>query len=94
MRRWGFAGGRASHGGGWLRRTGSVGMKEHPGRIYRGRKLPGHMGHVRRTVQNLQVVEVRPEENLLMVQGSVPGPNGAIVIIRNACKKQNGAPKS
>jgi len=51
-------------------------MKEHPGRIYRGRKLPGHMGHVRRTVQNLQVVEVRPEENLLMVQGSVPGPTG------------------
>ena len=88
VRRWHFAGGRASHGGGWVRRTGSIGMKARPGRVLRGHRMPGHMGHVRRTAQNLTVAAVDAAENLLLIKGSVPGPNGEIVIIRGARKKQ------
>ena len=85
--RWGFNGGRASHGGAWTRRTGSIGMCASPGKVYNGRKMPGHMGDVRRTVQNLKVVSVRPEENLIFVKGAIPGCTGGVVIVRNAVKK-------
>ena len=88
MRRWGFSGGRASHGRGGLRRTGSVGMKAQPGRIYKGRKMPGHMGNAQRTAQNLKVVEVRADEDVMMIRGSVPGPNGGIVVVRSARKSK------
>jgi len=87
VKRWRFGGGRASHGGGWTRKTGSIGMCVSPGKIYKGRKMAGQMGNVRRTVQNLEVVEIRPEEGLLLVKGAVPGPNGGTVLIRSACKK-------
>ncbi len=87
VRRYRFGGGRASHGGGWLRRPGSIGMCVNPGRVYKGRKLPGQMGNVRRTVQSLRIVDVRPEDNLLLIKGAVPGPPGGIVTIRSACKK-------
>jgi large subunit ribosomal protein L3 len=87
VRRHGFGGGRASHGGGWTRRPGSIGMCVNPGRVYKGRKMPGQFGNVRRTVQNLRIVDVRPEENLLLVKGAVPGPNGGIVLVRSAIKK-------
>jgi large subunit ribosomal protein L3 len=82
-----FGGGRVTHGGGWVRRTGSIGMCVNPGRVYKGRKMPGRMGGVQRTVQNLRVVDVRPDENLLLIKGAVPGPNGGIVMVRGACKK-------
>jgi len=87
VKRWGFGGGRASHGGGWTRRTGSIGMCASPGKVYKGRKMPGHFGDVRRTVQNLLVVGVRPEENLILVKGAIPGATGGVVIVRNAVKK-------
>ena len=87
VKRWNFGGGRASHGGGWTRRPGSIGMCVSPGKIYKGRKMPGHMGNAQRTAQNLQIVEVRPDEDLILVRGSVPGPSGGIVIVRSACKK-------
>ncbi len=87
VRRYNFAGGRASHGGAWTRRTGSIGMCAAPGKVYKGRKMPGHMGNERCTVQNLLVVEVRPEKNLLLVKGAIPGPTGGMVIVRNAVKK-------
>jgi len=87
VKRWHFAGGRASHGGGWVRRTGSIGMKARPGKVYKKRKMPGHMGNVQRTVQNLQIVAVRPDENLILVRGSVPGPNGGLVLVCSARKK-------
>jgi len=87
VKRYRFKGGRASHGGGWVRRTGSIGMKARPGRVYKGRRMPGHMGVERRTVQNLQIVQVRGEENLLLVQGAVPGPTGGAVLVRSARKK-------
>ena len=85
--RWGFGGGRASHGGAWTRRTGSIGMCASPGKVYKNRKMPGHMGDVQRTVQNLRVVCVRAEENLLFVKGAIPGATDGLVIVRNAVKK-------
>jgi large subunit ribosomal protein L3 len=88
VKRYGFAGGRASHGGGWLRRPGSIGMCTSPARVMKNKKMPGHMGSSRVTTQNLRVVQVRPEENLIFVRGSVPGPNGGIVVVREALKKQ------
>lgn len=87
VRRWNFGGGRASHGGGWTRRTGSIGMCVSPGKVYKGRKMPGQMGHVQRTVQNLRIVGVRLDDNLLLVKGAVPGPNGGMVLVRSAVKK-------
>lgn len=88
VKRYDFGGGRASHGGGWIRRTGSIGMCEHPARVFKGKKMPGHMGNKRVTTQNLKVVQVRPEENLILVKGSVPGANGGIVTIKEALKKK------
>lgn len=89
VKRWSFGGGRASHGGGWTRKPGSIGMCVSPAKVYKGRKMPGHMGHVQRTVQNLQIVDVRPEDHLLLVKGSIPGPSGEIVLVRSAIKKQS-----
>jgi len=87
VRRYGFAGGRASHGGGWVRKPGSVGQRELPGKIHKNKRMAGHMGNVKRTVQNLLVVKVSPEENILLVKGAVPGPNGGIIVIKGAVKK-------
>ena len=87
VRRWKFGGGRASHGGAWVRRSGSIGMCAAPGKVYKGRKMPGHMGDVRQTILNLKVMDVRPDVNLLLVKGSIPGANGCYVIVRNAIKK-------
>lgn len=87
-----FGGGRGSHGSDWERRPGSIGMCEFPGKVYKNRKMPGHMGNVRRTVQGLQVFEVRKDDNLLLIKGSVPGPKGGIVMIRQA-KKKSGVAK-
>jgi len=88
VKRYDFGGGRASHGGGWVRRTGSIGMKEHPGRTFKGKKMPGHMGGNRVTTQNLKVIQVRADENLILVKGSIPGANGDIVTIKEALKKR------
>ena len=88
VRRHGFGGGRASHGGGWTRRPGSVGMCEHPGRVFKGKKMPGQMGDKRVTTQNLKIMQVRPDDNLILVKGSVPGATGGIVVIKEALKKK------
>ncbi len=90
VRRHHFSGGRASHGGGWLRRTGSIGMKEHPGRVYPGRKMPGHMGNVQRTVQNLEIIQIRKEDQMLLVKGAIPGPNGGFILVKQSVKKSHG----
>ena len=83
----GFKGGRYSHGGGWKRKPGSVGMRESPGRVFVGKKLPAHMGSVNRTIQNLKIVRVAKEDNLLFIKGAVPGPNGGTLLIQAALKK-------
>lgn len=86
MKRHDFAGGPASHGSMFHRRGGSYGMREWPGRVYKGRKMPGHMGVDVRTVQNLTVVRVIPEKNLLLVKGSIAGCNDGLVMVRTAKK--------
>ena len=88
VKRYDFGGGRVSHGGGWLRRTGSIGMCEFPGRVFKGKKMPGHMGSKRVTTQNLRVMQVRVEENLILIKGSIPGANGGIVMVKEALKKK------
>jgi large subunit ribosomal protein L3 len=88
MKRWNFGGGRATHGAkGWKRRPGSIGSGSTPGWVAKGKKMPGHMGQVRRTVQNLKVVKVHGEDNLLLVKGAIPGADGDYVVIREAKKK-------
>jgi large subunit ribosomal protein L3 len=87
VKRWNFGGGRYSHGGGWKRKPGSIGQCEKPANVVKGKKLPGHMGNVQRTIQNLQVVGVREDDGLLLVKGAVPGPNGGYLVIRKAIKK-------
>lgn len=87
MKRHHFAGGRDGHGGGWHRKPGSIGCREKPGRIMKGKKLPGHLGHSAVTVQNLRIVKVSAKENLIFVRGAVPGPNGNTLIVKSAKKK-------
>ncbi len=86
MKRHGMGGQPASHGHTMHRRTGAIGMREWPGRILKNKRLPGHMGHVWVTTQNLEVVQVDPEKNVLIVRGAVPGANGGIVEVRKTVK--------
>jgi large subunit ribosomal protein L3 len=89
-----FAGGDASHGASkFHRRSGSIGMRNFPGRVLPGKRMAGQMGNAQITTQNLEVVQVREAENLILVKGAVPGPNGGIVVIRKALKKK-GVKKS
>ena len=81
MKRHGFGGGPASHGSGFHRRPGSIGNCEFPGRVMPGRKMPGHYGDAVVTVKNLKIVEVIPEENVLLVKGAVPGSKNNLVQI-------------
>ena len=87
VKRYNFGGGRASHGGAWTRRTGSIGCCEWPGRVNKGKRMPGHTGSTRCTVQNLEIVKVMPEDNVLLVKGAVPGANGGNLLISSAIKK-------
>lgn len=87
VRRHHMAGGPMTHGGHSKRRVGSVGCRELPGRIHKGKRMPGHMGHVRVTQQNLRVVQVRPEENVILVRGAIPGARGSIITIKKTLKK-------
>jgi large subunit ribosomal protein L3 len=87
VKRHGFRGGPKTHGqSDRLRAPGSIGSSATPGRVYKGMRMAGHMGHERVTVQNLRVVRVDPERNLLLIEGSVPGPNKGLVMIRRAVK--------
>lgn len=88
MKRHGFGGGRQTHGAkGWKRRPGSIGQGSTPGTVRKGQPMPGHMGQVRRTVQNLKVVRVMEDEQVLLISGAVPGAVGDVVVIRGAKKK-------
>ena len=91
MKRWNFAGGPASHGSMFHRRGGSFGMRQTPGHVMKGKKMPGRFGGHGRTVQNLAIVKILPEKNLILVKGSVPGANGDTVLIRKAIKKRPSA---
>lgn len=88
MKRHNFAGGLASHGWSVAHRTpGSIGQRQTPGRVFQGKRMSGHMGVQRRTVENLSVVQVDAERNLLLVRGAVPGAEGGTVIVRPSVKK-------
>ena len=87
MKRHNFAGGMASHGNSLSHRApGSIGQRQTPGRVFKGRRMSGHMGVVRRTTENLRVVQVDLERNLLLIRGAVPGAEGGQVIVRASLK--------
>lgn len=86
-----FAGGDSTHGAkGWHRRSGAIGQRLFPGTVMRGMRMPGHMGQVQRTTQNLEVIQVREADNLLLIKGSFPGAEGDYVIIRESKKRPKG----
>ena len=87
VKRYNFRGGRYSHGGGWKRKGGSIGQCEFPARVYKGKRMPGQMGNVKKTIQNLLVVKISAEDNVICVKGAIPGPKGGYVSI-NAAKKK------
>ena len=80
-------GGPKTHGGHSERRVGSIGQCSYPARVVKGQRMPGHMGRVNITQQNLKVVELDGENNLMLVSGAVPGPTGSIVCVRKSLKK-------
>ncbi len=86
IKRHGFGRGPMEHGSKYHRHAGSLGSSTTPGRVYKGKKLPGQMGNVARTVQNLEVVRVDAEQNLILVRGSVPGPKKAVITLVNSVK--------
>jgi large subunit ribosomal protein L3 len=88
IKRWGFSGGRATHGSHFHRAPGSIGMSAWPSRVHKAKKMPGQMGNARVTLQNLEIVEVRPEQNLILVKGAIPGANQGIVLIRKCIKSK------
>ena len=86
MKRYNFDGQPQTHGHMMHRRPGSVGCRQTPGHVYKGRKMPGHMGQVRRTTQNHPIVKILEDKNILLIKGSIPGAKGDIVIVRPAKK--------
>ena len=94
-----FRGGDMTHGAkGWHRRSGAIGQRLFPGTVMRGMKMPGHMGQVQRTTQNLEIIQIREADNILLIKGSVPGSKGDYIVIRGAKKglkqKRVEAPKA
>lgn len=95
VKRHGFRGGDMTHGAkGWHRRSGAIGQRLFPGTVMRGMKMPGHMGQVQRTTQNLEIIQVREEDNILLIRGAIPGSKGSYVVIRQAKKRKKGEKKA
>ena len=86
IKRYGQHGGPETHGSMYHRRVGSMGANTDPARVFKGKKLPGHMGAAQVTVQNLDVVKVDGERNILVIKGAIPGPKGGVVEIRTSVK--------
>jgi large subunit ribosomal protein L3 len=86
IKRWNFSGGRSTHGSKFHRAPGSIGCSAWPSRVFKGKKMAGQMGNERVTTQNLKVVEIRPEQNLILLRGAVPGPKNGLVMIRKGIK--------
>lgn len=88
MKRWGFHGLRATHGVSVSHRSiGSTGCRQDPGRVFKNKKMPGHMGHERRTMRNLLVYRVFPDLNVILLVGCLPGPKGSVLYLRDATWK-------
>ncbi len=88
LKRWDFRGGPDSHGSKFHRRAGSIGSTTYPGRVIKGKRMAGHYGNERVTIINLKLVNVSEDNNLLLIKGAIPGPNGGFVIVRKA-KRSN-----
>ncbi len=87
MKRYNMAGGFKTHGNSLSHRSlGSIGNRADPGKCFKNKKMPGHMGHERVTVQNLRVIEIDNENKLMLIKGSVPGPKNSVVMVRKAIK--------
>ncbi len=86
IKRWNFSGGRSSHGSKFHRAPGSIGCSAWPSRVFKGKKMAGQMGNARVTTQNLEIVDVRAEQNLILVKGAIPGPKNGLVTIRKGVK--------
>lgn len=86
IKRWGQHRGPMTHGSGYHRGPGSMGMCSDPGRVFKGKRLPGHMGVDRVTIQNLAVVKVDAEKNIVLIKGGLPGPKGGLLIVKNSVK--------
>ena len=84
VKRWHYRGGDSTHGSMFHRAPGGIGASSFPSRVWKNQHFPGHMGNVKVTAKNLEVVKVDADENLLLVRGSVPGPSGAYIMIRKA----------
>ncbi|CAN5117066.1 50S ribosomal protein L3 [soil metagenome] len=88
MKRYNFRGGRATHGNSVSHRThGSTGQRQDPGKVFKGKKMAGHMGDERVTTQNLKIVKTDVDRGLLMIEGAVPGANGGWILVRDAVKR-------
>ena len=94
LKKWGFAGGNMTHGGHSKRRTGGLAARDLPGWIEKGKKMPGDMGAVSRKAVNLEVVQIRPEDNAILVKGSIPGARNGIVMVRKSLKNNVIAAKA
>jgi large subunit ribosomal protein L3 len=88
VKRYGFKGGEDTHGSMFHRAPGSVGASAYPARVFKGKKMPGHLGNKRVTAIKLQIMDIRPNENIILVRGSVPGPNNGYLIIRKSKREQ------
>lgn len=88
VKRWGFSGGPSSHGARFHRRPGAIGQCATPSRVFKGKKMPGRLGGERVTTLNLKVVSVDTNKNLILVRGSVPGPKGSVVLMRESVKNR------
>jgi len=86
IKRWGFKGGRSSHGSRFHRAPGSIGCSATPSRVFKNKKMPGQLGDERVTVQKLQVARVDASDNLLLIKGAIPGSTNGLVLIRNSVK--------
>ena len=86
IKRWNASRGPMSHGSKFHRAVGSMGASSDPSKTFKNKHMPGHMGNVKRTVINLEVVKVMPEKNIILIKGGIPGPNKGTVVIRNAVK--------
>ena len=86
IKRWGFSGGRATHGSTFHRAPGAIGQSAWPAKVFKGKKMAGQMGNERSTIQNLEVVEVRPEQNIILIKGAIPGSRNSLIMIQKAVK--------
>lgn len=82
IKRWGFSGGKKTHGSRSHRVPGSIGASATPGRVFKGKKLPGRMGYQKTTIKNLKVLDVRPEMDIIAIKGSLPGSRNSIIEIK------------